>query len=55
MKMKKLVACFLAVLLACLPAASCSNAAEAKHEPLTIITGRKDYVEFAKAFQKAYP
>lgn len=35
--------------------ASCSSIESTVHEPLTIITAKKDYTEFEKAFKKAYP
>ena len=55
MKTKTLTACLLAVILACFSLLSCAGCAEAAHEPLTIMTARKDYTEFEKAFKKAYP
>ena len=56
MKTKKYVACFLAVLCIIPLIASCFGSTEkSKHAPLTILTARKDYTEFAKAFKEAYP
>lgn len=56
MKTEKLVAGVLVVIMICLSFPSCANPApEAPHEPLTIMTAKRDYSEFAKAFKKAYP
>ncbi|MGN0572947.1 MAG: hypothetical protein ACI4IX_03305, partial [Acutalibacteraceae bacterium] len=55
MKRTKLTAFLLAIIIVCLSFSSCSGRTETEHEPLTIITARKDYTQFEKAFKEAYP
>lgn len=56
MKTKKITVCILTVIFAYLAMSFCSNyTSETVHKPLTIITARKDYTQFAKAFKEVYP
>ena len=56
MKAKNLTACLLIITFVCIQLTSCRNdTSDVKHEPLTIMTGRKDYTEFVKAFNEVYP
>lgn len=55
MKITKIAAFLLAVIIVSLSFSSCSGRTEAEHEPLTILTARKDYTQFEKAFKEAYP
>lgn len=55
MKIAKMLALFITLVLACLSLYACADDSKSTHEPLTIVTARKDYAEFEKEFKKAYP
>ena len=43
-------------LILCISLNSCGDTMQDEpHEPLTIITGNRDYTEFEKEFKKRYP
>lgn len=55
MKKIRLLSLVLATVLVCLCLSTCAKHPDKAHEPLTIITGCKDYTEFEKEFKKVYP
>ena len=56
MKSKKVLAMLFSAIFICISLNSCGDTTQdAPHEPLTIITGNRDYTEFEKEFKKRYP
>lgn len=55
MRTKRLLALLFSLAFVCIHLSACAGRTESPHEPLTIITGCKDYTAFETAFKKVYP